>query len=214
MPNWVDCKLSVSGPQVEVTRFREQAKSSIVEFDSQGKMIETSLDFDFSQFVPMPESLQITHGSLGIEGYMALYAGDQEIQNFLASTFWESKGVSNRVELLDFLRSNHPEAISLGKQYWQNEAKYGHKTWYSWAIENWGTKWNIGEATLLVRGRVLCYLFQTAWKPPIPLARKISVLFPTLTLRLWYDDPSLDLQAQLKIKAGQVARKGSFKKEG
>ncbi len=51
--------------------------------------------------------------------------------------------------------------------------KYGHSSWYSWRVENWGTKWDT-EATLDPEiqedgeGEFLISVsFDTAWSPPI-----------------------------------------------
>ena len=55
-----------------------------------------------------------------------------------------------------------------------NLEKYGHKNWYDWCVNNWGTKWDLcdanyeyedageGEAQLVID----C---QTAWGPPIAI---------------------------------------------
>jgi hypothetical protein len=53
-----------------------------------------------------------------------------------------------------------------------NEAlveKYGHFDWYSWCVENWGTKWDScdGEFNLEEDGFSGSGWFNTAWGPPI-----------------------------------------------
>ena len=46
--------------------------------------------------------------------------------------------------------------------------KYGHSDWYSWAIENWGTKWDVeGESDTNADGLSTHGWFDTAWAPPI-----------------------------------------------
>lgn len=53
-----------------------------------------------------------------------------------------------------------------------NIKRYGHKDWYDWARENWGTKWNAGDTCVNnTRGIIE---FQTAWSTPYPLLLKIA----------------------------------------
>ena len=40
------------------------------------------------------------------------------------------------------------------------------QSWYSWRIENWGTKWDAGEAYADLEGDTLSLNFDTAWGPP------------------------------------------------
>lgn len=40
------------------------------------------------------------------------------------------------------------------------------QSWYSWRLENWGTKWDIGEATVELSDGCLYLSFDTAWGPP------------------------------------------------
>lgn len=50
-----------------------------------------------------------------------------------------------------------------------NKKKYGHESWYSWRYDNWGTKWDLGEAQhVSIDGSTLSVSFDTAWTPPIP----------------------------------------------
>lgn len=57
------------------------------------------------------------------------------------------------------------------------EAETGHRSWYSWAIANWGTKWapNVTDFD----GHNI--RFETAWCPPDQLIRRSSEMFPNLT---------------------------------
>jgi hypothetical protein len=59
----------------------------------------------------------------------------------------------------------------------------GHRDWYSWSVENWGTKWNacsveIDEAS--VEYGFLEIRFETAWSAPVPVLLKMRELFPRL----------------------------------
>ena len=47
-------------------------------------------------------------------------------------------------------------------------AKHGHSDWYSWATDNWSTKWDINEFYGVDRkGDTISFAFSSAWAPPI-----------------------------------------------
>jgi hypothetical protein len=46
-------------------------------------------------------------------------------------------------------------------------AKYGHSDWYSWATDNWCTKWEVSEFYGVDRqGDTISFGFSSAWAPP------------------------------------------------
>lgn len=48
--------------------------------------------------------------------------------------------------------------------------KYGASDWYSWALDNWGTKWDIADAYVNVDksdSNNAWASFETAWSPPL-----------------------------------------------
>jgi len=64
------------------------------------------------------------------------------------------------------------EGKKLKKQQDSNIKKYGHKDWYDWSVENWGTKWNSYSCSLAEEG----ISFDTAWSPPIPILENLAKL--------------------------------------
>jgi hypothetical protein len=56
--------------------------------------------------------------------------------------------------------------------------KYGHSDWYSWALSNWGCKWDIssGDFELDEDGLSGNGWFDTAWGPPIIAYGKLQEL--------------------------------------
>ncbi len=46
--------------------------------------------------------------------------------------------------------------------------KTGYSDWYSWAVDNWGTKWEVCEFFGVDRqGDTISFAFESAWSPPI-----------------------------------------------
>lgn len=52
--------------------------------------------------------------------------------------------------------------------------KYGHSDWYSWAVDNWGTKWNCDAQDWNRDGDSISFWFDSAWSPPTNLYEKIT----------------------------------------
>ena len=52
--------------------------------------------------------------------------------------------------------------------------KYGHGDWYSWSVENWGTKWNADAQDWSRDGDSISFWFDSAWAPPTALYDKIT----------------------------------------
>ena len=59
-----------------------------------------------------------------------------------------------------------------------NRDKYGYANWYDWCVNEWGTKWDVGDegsATLNEDGS-LTASFNSAWSPPIEAYRMLEDL--------------------------------------
>ncbi len=52
--------------------------------------------------------------------------------------------------------------------------KYGHADWYSWSVENWGTKWNCDAQDWSREENSISFWFDSAWAPPTNLYAKIT----------------------------------------
>ena len=82
------------------------------------------------------------------------------------------------------------------KDDWQNNAevsaanvkKYGSSGWYDWRVANWGTKWEVGDASFTKKQGELGYGFDTAWAPPNEWVVALSERFPSLTITLEYHE--------------------------
>jgi hypothetical protein len=133
---------------------------------------------DFNKIVPMPESLNCEDSSTGDEGMQYLLLGDSPFKTI------ERAQIKARLEQLKCFG----EAIALGKIYLKNIAETGHKTWYGWGIDNWGTKWNAMEASVKTQEAETCLEFDTAWGGVILLMEKLSAHFPDIPFIYKYAD--------------------------
>ena len=83
--------------------------------------------------------------------------------------------------------SNEPFAQDkLKQQENANLEKYGHKNWYDWCCEVYGTKWGACS----IDYNALRFEFTSAWSPASNLIKLISGMFPQLTFAMWYTEES------------------------
>lgn len=67
----------------------------------------------------------------------------------------------------------------------RNQRQHGATTWYEWALEKWGTKWNAYS----IEEREGCLKFETAWSPPHPVIEFLAKQFPgEKILHQWADE--------------------------
>jgi len=62
-----------------------------------------------------------------------------------------------------------PKQIDLVAQEKANLEKHGYKTWYDFCVNEWGTKWDVGDegSAVLNKDGSLTASFNSAWAPPI-----------------------------------------------
>jgi hypothetical protein len=77
-------------------------------------------------------------------------------------------------ELLDAKSPNDDEELKM-----ELMAKYGSVDWYWWRVNNWGTKWDLGDiSNIEVRTdngyKFITFSCDTAWSPPEEGFQKIS----------------------------------------
>src|SRR5579884_469126 len=80
--------------------------------------------FDFNRLIPRPEILNHT-GS----GHMEIDGKKVEAWYIVKERDWSKPGDTEEV------RTFTPEEEA-------QLSAIGHRDWYSWSIQNWGTKWN------------------------------------------------------------------------
>lgn len=178
MPNWCYQKLRVQGKPEDLARFKEACLPEGI--------------FELDRVIPMPRELDIQEGSAGNTGYQALYGNWSEVLASMArNTDIPTEARLSRESFAAWLETVDPEAVSLGRQYKANIERHGHRSWYTWRIEHWGTKWEIGsdQQSICEDSETSLFLqFETAWSPIHPVVQKIACRHPDLSFDLWYLD--------------------------
>lgn len=169
------------------------------------KFLERDVEnFDFNKIIPMPESLNITSGSVTdqcIVYYLTerctipiacLEDGGAEMRKMVKNSFsndWVQE-VFNRVMECAYKASESEKEKMYrdGKTYVENYRNYGHTTWYDWCCSNWGTKWNAYEYEQVDEDTIE---FETAWSNPEPVMLKLSKMYPEETIEHWWADEDM-----------------------
>jgi hypothetical protein len=57
----------------------------------------------------------------------------------------------------------------------------GSDAWYSWRLNNWGTKWNAYDLNVIQEDEDFCHIkFETAWSAPEPIFDAMAEKYPGL----------------------------------
>jgi hypothetical protein len=59
------------------------------------------------------------------------------------------------------------EVEARNKNHQENITKYGYATWYGWALNEWGTKWDARIEFAEITKQSTTIYFDTAWSPPM-----------------------------------------------
>lgn len=175
MPNWVFNHLSVSGDEDSIARLKERVgkpfsiQSESMEWDEEKK--EWSRDLVTITYDNPVFSFHniYNHHDMGItdEDYAKQPARSEKSTN--DPDWWAD---TERIRVID-------------------------KSWYSWNITHWGTKWDVAVSndakyadTEITEEEkdFIAFRFQTAWSPPVPAIAKLAELFPTLEIQLSYEE--------------------------
>lgn len=213
MPDHIQNRIRLFGDTNEVQKLLSHIKGQ----SDTGEEIR----IDFNTITPRPEGLQISH-HLGVIMWAKLCTGQLDFASLLSPTDRSTvemfsdqdyKGVSNKIEAqtaLECLLGKRNENIKEFNeeefngfiQCLKNYRSTGYMTWYDWSLDNWGTKWNAYNQQD-ERNTIDTIFFQTAWNSPILLIRKLSGMFPFVTIELTFADESGGYTGRLKFHGGE-----------
>ena len=86
---------------------------------------------------------------------------------------------------------DNPEQIALEAAQKSNIEQYGYKDWYDFSVNEWGTKWDVGDSDGIneVTENSLTVYFDSAWAPPLAAYDKIAEL--GFEIEALYDEPGM-----------------------
>lgn len=154
-----------------------------------------------------PDKLAVFLQALGDErsfSFNALFPMPKELQSIvIGGKIIDDVSYSHWIETPDgskALTEEHKQEL---------RDKYGSIDWYSWSVENWGTKWDVGceEDPITLAGdpqdgKLYCY-FDTAWCPPNKFLKTISTKYPDLEFSLYYAEGGAGFYGSYIVKNGE-----------
>jgi len=83
-----------------------------------------------------------------------------------------------------------PEQIALVEAENRNLATHGYKTWYDFAVNEWGTKWDVDPYDTVTLGdNGITFGFDSAWAPPAGVYE--ALMDQGYTVRAYYYEPGM-----------------------
>ena len=152
-------------------------------------------------YLPVPEELEIT-------STFAFQPTEipTKWQEWVTDGTWTQEQYDERV------RENN----ELAEAQKANIAKYGHKDWYDWQYQEWGTKWgdchtDIHEVRIMDNGTGNVFItFDTPWGPAETAWGKISKMFPSLTFVFQYDEEAGFFAGNHVFRDGEIVFEGMY----
>jgi hypothetical protein len=210
MPNWCSNTLYITGCAVEATAIRS--------------LLTTARSkFDFRAIVPMPDEIEQSESSSKAETAWQLKYGDWHdathkygpehypsreaaMQAAREADDWRPMFMATRDNPFSSIPARSFDELADAVQVLI--VKHGHKDWYSWACDNWGTKWSAADAGWMSPARAVkreshqVAYFNTAWGPPVPIIIALSERFPDAILRLEYCEHEGGFRGFITFAAG------------
>tara|TARA_Y100001937_G_scaffold128673_1_gene206631 strand:- start:2412 stop:3134 length:723 start_codon:yes stop_codon:yes gene_type:complete len=225
MPNWCYNTLTVETPdRYESTEEDEQKdRAELLKFKKEN-FRDLGEDCDeqvltFQGTVPMPDTLRITSGSTtdrAIAYVLATTKEDFVALDKIINYQWAAEHYGfkdtdeinlKRVKTLDKMKTEVKESeIEEADKALLNEKLYGHKDWYNWSIDNWGTKWDASNDNGISHQNKdeLCLGFDTAWAPPIPWLQKVTDRYKRLKFTLEYQEEGMGFEGKAFAREGEL----------
>lgn len=196
MPNWCDTTITIEGDSDTLSQIDLIMRSEGYEHADEATDMGQPM-----RLVPMPEVLRGTRsptptGEYDPEGRFQALVDDPDNERWTP-------------EMYEAEKAEHYALIDRAERA---KAETGYANWYSWAHNEWGTKWsmdvttydcNADHGTIYIEGA-------TAWAPPAELLRTISERWP-VTIRLAYVEQGMDfIGASVFVNGAEYDSCGSF----
>lgn len=210
MPNYIRTKLMLPKSRLEEI-------ASIIINKETGEV-------DFNKLIPMPNELNIEFSldsdlGLGLEitrlNPDINYYGNKEdklsknnFDNLKSKFLFEPKILS--LEKIEELKSrkDYNHLLDLGKQQVKNIKNYHAENWYTWCVNNWGTKWNALN-TFIDEENAIIY-FETAWDAPFPIYEALSNATNSKLAFLYADEDLGGQHGYILVHNGKIDLSGQF----
>ena len=179
MPNHIANKLYVkANTEEEINKFVE-----FIEGNNHDECI------DFNTIIPMPEELKTTEESSRVTDSILYYLKENDKLNtaetYLGKTMFN---ISKDRDFSTIVPHVLEEMYKEGEKYVNIFDTYGYLSWYTWSINNWGTKWNAYDSYIEELENMVIIHFNTAWSGVPKIIGTMTEMFPNLSFNYKYAD--------------------------
>lgn len=179
--------------------------------------INNKKEFDFNKLIPMPESCNLTSGTVTdyqtiaylLKGKPGTFDDiiraskenslNHDMYQYIEGTYFKEHLLPTYNETDVKTRD---EYYSIGKIIADNVRQYHARTWYDWACTNWGTKWNASYTR--IKPNVVT--ITTAWDVPVPVLMELSRQHPDIPVVAISTTESKNDTIRLEFLNGKLAK--------
>ena len=119
--------------------------------------------------------------------------GPNSVINKIEKIVNEEKDTEGLLQFMYPMPQELKDTTADGSENKEMIKKYGHSDWYSWATDNWGTKWDINEFYGVDRQEIsddestISFAFQSAWAPPTGAYQEFIDKHPVSLEAIYYE---------------------------
>ena len=223
MPNWCYNEMTINageeeGAQQQLNDFINTSVKSKKCVSDSGDIYYNE-ELTFQGVVPRPKELDITAGGSVNDGiaYLKAKDGDFSDLNDFIKREWTYKGKNKLFDKDTPIKEKYNLAINYledkldvnelteSRLAIENINKHGHKDWYWWAVDKWGTKWDASTNSYDHDVGWVQIIFDTAWSPPEPWILAVSKKFPLLEITVRVTEESDAFMGYICARNGKLA---------
>lgn len=135
---------------------------------------------------------------------LAIHGPTADVDKFME----DNKSLTDEHQILSFERAipTPDQSKFEGMDYSQTKDEPDY--WYNFHVDNWGTKWDLGDETYVDRRdnedgtSTVIYTFETAWSPPEEWLAHVAPNYPTLSIKLEYREEGMGFAGILGFHKG------------
>lgn len=195
MPNWVEHRLAITGNQDSLDKLKELMARPYTTFSQDWQTNEVSQGEAKGVFqlwnIVSPTDLASYFGfksdELHAEEVRKRGKADDEDIDTVITTIKEA--LEEPIDVQGMVKEFY-ESIEVGQD------------WYHWNIREWGTKWEINNASYEATPNSLVYSFCSAWSPPVSALDKLAEMFPDLVLTSRFLDEGDNFAGEIHWESG------------
>ena len=200
MPNWVEHRLAITGNQDSLDKLRELMAKPYTTFSQDWHTNEVSQGESKGVFqlwnIVSPTDLASYFGFKSDELHAEevrkrAEAKDNSIEEDIETVITTIKEVLAEPFDVQEMVKEFYESIEVGQD------------WYHWNIREWGTKWEISNASYEASPNRLVYSFCSAWSPPVSALDKLAEMFPDLVFTSRFLDEGDNFAGEIHWESGQ-----------